>query len=464
MGKPPGPLAGRATRLALAGLGGLLLLVTAGGVWAALAAQDPGHGALMLVSILTSAALGTLLLGAFSTVVLHGRRRAEALAAAGRAAAEPAPVEGAALIDEVTGLRNRRGFDEDLGRELQRRNRLEHPLTLVLMDLDGFRRLTEERGAGVGAEELRAVAGCLDGAMRGADSLYRLDEDEFAAILAGETAWGGFRLVQRLQRNLHASPATQLPSVTAGVVEATAPLASQTLLGRAYVAMEHARDCRRGALIWSRELEQAGPRSAVGRSDPGPLATALARAVDAKDPYTRSHSETVSESCALIGRELGLDSSRVAKLRLAGLLHDVGKIGVADAILHKPARLSPEEFEVMKAHATLGHRIVGGADLEEVAEWILHHHERPDGRGYPHGLRSEEVPLESRIILVADAFEAITSDRPYRRGRPEDEAFAELERHAGSQFDPRCVAALREAIGSCRRSRRFRARDGQPAV
>jgi putative nucleotidyltransferase with HDIG domain len=168
--------------------------------------------------------------------------------------------------------------------------------------------------------------------------------------------------------------------------------------------------------------------------------------VDAKDSYTRSHCETVSGLCVMIATALGIEKARIEKLRVAGLLHDVGKIGIPDTILQKPGALMEEEFETMKAHSKLGHSIVSGAGLQEEAVWILHHHERPDGRGYPDGLSGDEVPLESRIILCADAFEAITSDRPYRQGRAEHEALVELHRSAGGQFDPDCVAALEAAL------------------
>jgi HD-GYP domain-containing protein (c-di-GMP phosphodiesterase class II) len=115
---------------------------------------------------------------------------------------------------------------------------------------------------------------------------------------------------------------------------------------------------------------------------------------------------------------------------------------VPDAILQKPAKLSAHEFEVIKTHSALGHKILRGTDLSREAPWVLHHHERLDGRGYPSGLAGAAIPLESRIIHVADAFEAMTSDRPYRRGMPEEDAVAELRRHAGTQFDPACVEAL----------------------
>ena len=176
------------------------------------------------------------------------------------------------------------------------------------------------------------------------------------------------------------------------------------------------------------------------------LAAALARAVDAKDSYTRSHCHTVSQLSALIATELGFTGDRLAKMRLAGLLHDVGKIGVPDAILNKPAALTDDEYEVMKQHAVLGFEIVESAGLPEQARWIRHHHERVDGRGYPDGLSGEEIPLESRIILVADSFEAMTSDRPYRRAPGREFALAELDRNAGTQFDPDVVDALTRAL------------------
>jgi HD-GYP domain-containing protein (c-di-GMP phosphodiesterase class II) len=238
--------------------------------------------------------------------------------------------------------------------------------------------------------------------------------------------------------------ATEPVGVTAGVAEARAGGDREDLVHRADVALLAAKSSRRGAVVYSPELELALPdeQTEAERRHVQTLATALARAVDAKDSYTRSHCETVSALSGLIGEELGLPAERIGPLALAGLLHDVGKIGVGDEILLKPGKLTEEEFEVMKAHTTIGHRILMGAALETQADWVLHHHERPDGRGYPGGLAGEDIPLESRIILVADAFEAIISDRPYRKGRPQADALAEIDRNAGSQFDPACVAAL----------------------
>jgi HD-GYP domain-containing protein (c-di-GMP phosphodiesterase class II) len=144
----------------------------------------------------------------------------------------------------------------------------------------------------------------------------------------------------------------------------------------------------------------------------------------------------------MIAVELDFHAERLARMRLAGLLHDVGKIGVPDAILKKPAALTHDEYEQMKSHSVLGEAIMNAADMRVEAHWVRHHHERIDGTGYPDGLAGEDIPLESRIILVADAFEAMTSDRPYRQALGQSYAMAELRRHSGAQFDADVVEPL----------------------
>ena len=173
---------------------------------------------------------------------------------------------------------------------------------------------------------------------------------------------------------------------------------------------------------------------------------ALARAVDAKDGYTHSHSQRVARYAAELGRALGVAEERLELLRTAGVLHDVGKIGIPDAVLLKPAKLDADEFAVMRRHSELGRDIIAGAGLEEIATWVMHLHERFDGRGYPDGLAAEAIPLESRILHCADALEAMTSSRIYRPGMEVERAVAELERGAGSQFDPQLAAVLVDLV------------------
>jgi putative nucleotidyltransferase with HDIG domain len=172
---------------------------------------------------------------------------------------------------------------------------------------------------------------------------------------------------------------------------------------------------------------------------------ALAEAVDAKDAYTRGHSERVGVYASKLGRELGLPRELIERIYISGLLHDVGKIGVRDAIITKPDRLTFEEYEEIKRHPEIGARILQPvAFLADVVPCVRHHHEWYDGsdRGYPSRLVGDQIPLPSRIILVSDTVEAMTSDRPYRRGLPLDKVVEELFRFSGTQFDPNCVDAM----------------------
>ncbi|WP_282694289.1 HD-GYP domain-containing protein [Streptomyces sp. CC208A] len=180
---------------------------------------------------------------------------------------------------------------------------------------------------------------------------------------------------------------------------------------------------------------------------------ALVQAVDIKDSYTRGHSERVGHASVLIARELGMDGDRLDTVRFAGILHDVGKLGVPTRVLRKDGPLTPEERRIIELHPEYGHEMIRGIGfLGEAREAVLHHHERIDGSGYPYGLRGEEIPECARIVAVADAFDAMTSTRSYSRARPVATALAELERCAGSHFDPRMVDALTRALGRfCRK-------------
>ena len=174
---------------------------------------------------------------------------------------------------------------------------------------------------------------------------------------------------------------------------------------------------------------------------------ALVQAVDLKDRYTRGHSERVGRASVLIARELGLPEDRLEVLRFAGILHDVGKLGVPTRVLRKDGPLTPQERRIIELHPEYGHEIVRGIGfLGEARAAILHHHERMDGSGYPYGLTGAQIPECARVVAVADAFDAMTSTRSYRRARPVSAAVAELRRCAGTQFDPRMVRALAAAL------------------
>ena len=177
--------------------------------------------------------------------------------------------------------------------------------------------------------------------------------------------------------------------------------------------------------------------------------TALANAIDAKDHYTQGHSQTVSRLAAQIARQMGLPDSLIEEVRLGGILHDIGKIGVPESVLNKPSRLTPEEYELMKSHAVLGRedsRAAQGEGHRTDSGMVRHHHEMVDGTGYPDRLKGEKIPLGARIITVADCFDTMVSERAYKPGRTVDEAMEELRRCRGTQFDPDIVEAFARSL------------------
>jgi len=175
--------------------------------------------------------------------------------------------------------------------------------------------------------------------------------------------------------------------------------------------------------------------------------SALSQAIDAKDGFTRGHADRVSRIAGAIAREMGLPERSIEQIELAGLLHDIGKIGVEDRILMKPARLDADETELMRRHPIYGASILEpSAALRPLVPLVLHHHENFDGSGYPENLKGEEIPQGSRIIIVADAYEAMTSDRIYRKAIGHDRALDQLNKYKGAQFDPNVVRALESAI------------------
>ena len=213
-----------------------------------------------------------------------------------------------------------------------------------MLDLDGLKEINDTLGHQAGDERLRAVAECLRATMRASDGAYRTGGDEFMVLLPDERAWGAFTFAQRLQREV-AQPSHGV-TFSCGIAEATAFESAETLLRHADLALYEAKRTGRRIVVYSDGLAPkpaAPPEERATRRHQRLLATALAQAVDAKDSGTRNHCETVSALCVLIGQALGLDAERLEQLRLAGLLHDVGKIGIADALLRKPGPLDADE-------------------------------------------------------------------------------------------------------------------------
>jgi putative nucleotidyltransferase with HDIG domain len=278
--------------------------------------------------------------------------------------------------------------------------------------------------------------------------------EEFALIMPDTDHEGAFVLAERLRCALRDEFAQDPIALTISFGLAIYPQHGETaasLLRAADQALYAAKDSGRNRTVrHSPALRELPGASSDGRDVEGErfivVVLDLAEAVDLRFSGSARHSETVGRYAEMMARELGLPEQRVSRVRLAGILHDIGKVGVPNNILRKPGKLTVAEFEAIKRHPELGAQIIEHPSLTDVREWVAAHHEWPDGRGYPLGLSGDELVLEARIVAVADAYEAMTSDRPYRDSIGYDAALAELRRCAGTQFDPLVVEALIAAL------------------
>jgi diguanylate cyclase (GGDEF)-like protein/putative nucleotidyltransferase with HDIG domain len=368
----------------------------------------------------------------------------------GRLGALRTRIANAARSDPATGLLNRRAFDELVALELERSRRTGRPLSIVLGDLDGLAALNDAAGQAAGDAALQLVARDLVKWKRRIDCAARVGGDEFALLLPETDERGAYILAERLRRATQRSFAgTQVPmTISFGVASHPRHGAdTATLVRSAERAMLAAKELGRDrAVIYSAEtVRLLGVSGAPGDLQ---LATviALAEALDIRDTGTAKHSHMVGRYAEQMAIEFELSPSHVERVRLAGVLHDIGKIGVSDAVLSKPGPLSADEWVEMKTHPEIAARLLSRPEYEDLRGWILAHHERPDGCGYPFGLGHGEIPLEASILAVADAYEAMTADRAYRPALGETAARAELEEGAGSQFDPEVVEAFLRAL------------------
>jgi len=364
--------------------------------------------------------------------------------------------------DPLTGLLNRRAFEELLALELDRATRTGRPLSVIVGDIDNFRAINEGHGHGAGDTALQAVA--LDALKwkRRIDVAARIGGEEFGLLLPETDERGAFIVAERLRRATQRTFVDAPIGVNFSFGIATAPSHAGDgvgLLRAADHAIAAAKDLGGDrSVIYSEEVARTLTELSGQALGELKLATviALAEALDVRDTGTGQHSHTVGRYAELMARALELDEERVERVRIAGLLHDIGKIGISDSLLSKPGPLDAEEWKEMYTHPEIGARLLAQPELDDVREWILAHHERPDGLGYPYGLSGEAIPLEARIIAVADAYEAMTADRAYRPALGEAAARAELQGGAGTQFDGRVVGAFLTALdgGRARRLRR----------
>ena len=362
----------------------------------------------------------------------------------------------AAHSDHLTGLLNRRGFQSVFDTELERARRADQALSLIVGDLDLFKRVNDAHGHAAGDDVLTRVAAAIAGAKRGFDSAARVGGEEFAVLAPDCDEHGAFMLAERIRSAVHEALVARDPgtSLTISFGISTFPLHGQSadaLLRTADQALYAAKRLGRNrSVISSAEVPgilARAPRQEDADSHVELAALlSLAEALDVRDWGSASHCRRVGRFAELTARELGLSPEAVERVRLAGILHDVGRVALPGDLLSKDEPLTDDEWVLVRAHPVAGARMVETTEYHDIRSWILFHHERPDGTGYPEGRGESDVPLESSIIAVADAYEAMTSDRPYRPARTPEDAGDELRREAGRQFRADVVDALLRAV------------------
>ena len=366
-----------------------------------------------------------------------------------------AEAEEKARVDELTGLLNRRSLDEMIASEIGRHSRYGGVFSIIILDLDFFKAFNDNYGHLAGDKILRQVGSIMKSAIRGADQAFRYGGDEFAILLPQTTIEAASEVAGRVRQQIASEVKTGRIPITASLGLASWPvdgIESDEVIVAADMALYHA---KRGggnqshhALRTLLTLDDMMAGS-VDIRDSEALSTiyALAATVDASDHYTFSHSKRVKEHAVALAEALKLEPPEISRLETCALLHDIGKIGISDRILNKRGKLTAEEWEAVKIHPQVGANIASRArQLAPCLAGILYHHERYDGSGYPKGLKGEDIPLEARILAIADVFAAMTSDRPYSDALAYEEALEEIKRGAGKQFDSHLVKVFLSAI------------------
>jgi diguanylate cyclase (GGDEF)-like protein/putative nucleotidyltransferase with HDIG domain len=391
------------------------------------------------------------------------------------ARAQRYPVEEA-ITDGLTGLKTHGYFREALDEEWRRSTGTGRRFSLIMMDLDRFKQVNDRMGRLEGDKVLTAVAALLDARSRQPNVVARYGADEFAILMPETNTQQAEILAEGLRAVVEADDFLRAHEVTASFGIATFPDHARTqeeILKVADSGMDLAKHCDGNCVklaslsIAAGNAERGQERlkaylgvEVKGKSSAEPdifshyqhefegmkplldTITALAFAVEAKGPYMKDHSQVVSRLAAQIAIQAGLSQAETEEIRLAGLLHDIGKIHVPEHVLKKPTLLMAEELEIMKSHPAWGAKMLEPLNVKAIERIVGHHHERYDGKGYPDGLAGDRIPLGARIVAVAECFHNMVSDLRYKSARTFEDALAELRRCSGTQFDPKVVMAF----------------------
>jgi len=342
----------------------------------------------------------------------------------------------------VPGMLSLAAFRAQLDVDVERAHRYDRALSLALVDIDRFRHVNLKHGYATGDAVLGAVGTAVASGVRGSDLACRTGGDEFAVLFSETDSDAASRAIERIIVQLEDIEAAGIRgfSASAGVAELTAGEGPEALMARARHGLESARS-RGGGRVSVAPIGDATMASEDATGED--VAAALASALAERDRYTGEHSESVVDLTARVGESLALDAEEIGRVQMAALLHDIGKVGIPDAILNKPGPLDDREWAIMHQHPVIGERILRAIPgMGSIARIVRHEHERWDGGGYPDGLAGPDIPVGARIILACDAYHAMVSDRPYRKAIGHTNAMAELSANAGSQFDPSVVEAL----------------------
>ncbi len=370
-----------------------------------------------------------------------------------------------ASLDRLTGIVNRETLLSSLEAEVERAARYNHPLSVAFVDIDRFKPINDTHGHNSGDAVLRQVAAVISDTIRATDVFGRYGGEEFVVILPETTPDEALIVAEHMRASTMAAPMVIADhqelhvTISVGVAGGRgASLQVDSLVDQADAAMFAAKSLGRNRTYVYRDLDEQAPvrkapisaesraaAAAIGRWAHDTATEALASVLAPQPNHRGRPSDMIASLATGIALQLGLPEEEIERVRIASLLHDLGKLAVPPEILDKPEALTDGEWQAIGEHPRIGQVILEQASsLREAIPVVLHHHERFNGGGYPHGLRGNEIPLGARIVAVADAYHAMVHDRPYSAAKSHQDALAELERNAGTQFDPEVVRVFTE--------------------